>query len=113
MRTSSKPWGTWSDGSVIFEPWRDNGYGHFMHIPPKFNKGVDDHLSSPGREDTWGGEYGPFIMARYTTGTKGKCQIYFTMSTWNPYQVMVMTTQLKLETPTEHSQPNGPPDMPK
>lgn len=97
MRSASKPWGPWSDATMIFEPWRDNGYGHFMHIPPKFNKGVDDHLSDPGREDTWGGEYGPYIISRYTKGKKGECRLYFTMSTWNPYQVMVMTTQLKLE----------------
>lgn len=97
MRSSSKPWGPWSDSDVIFNPWRDGGYGHFMHVPAQFNKDDDDHLSDPGREGIWGGEYGPYIISRYTTGKKGACRIYFTMSTWNPYQVMVMAADLRLE----------------
>jgi hypothetical protein len=93
MRSAEKPWGPWSDGIIVFEPWRDNGYGHFMHISAKF-KDKRDALSDPKREDEWGGEYGPYIMARYTSATDGGCRFYYTMSTWNPYQVVVMRTDL-------------------
>jgi hypothetical protein len=95
MRSSKLPRGPWSAGVVIFNSGRDNGYGHFIHAVAKPGE-PGDGLSDPNRSGTWGGEYGPFIMSRYTTGTEGKCLIYYTMSTWNPYQVMVMQSDLKL-----------------
>jgi hypothetical protein len=95
MRSAKTPWGPWSEGAIIWEPWRDNGYGHFMHISSKF-KGRSDTFSDPRRDDQWGGEYGPYIMARYTSESNGWFRIYFTMSTWNPYQVVVMRSDLTL-----------------
>jgi hypothetical protein len=95
MRSSAEPWGPWSPGSVIFDPGRDHGYGRFMHISDKVKKNADN-LSDPTRRDEWGGEYGPYIMSRYTTGSKRSCRIYYTMSTWNPYQVMVMRSDLEV-----------------
>jgi hypothetical protein len=96
MRSAPAPWGPWSDSAIIFDPRRDNGYGHFMHISAK-SKGKKDGLSDPGRADEWGGEYGPYVMSRFTTGAHGRCRIYFTMSTWNPYQVMIMQSDLELD----------------
>jgi hypothetical protein len=96
MRSAKTPWGPWSDATVIFDPWRDQAYGKFMHAPAKPAQ-KDDGLSDPRREREYGGEYGPYLMARFTTGDAGKCRAYFTMSTWNPYQVVVMQTDLKLE----------------
>ena len=98
MRAAEQPWGPWSNGTVVFEPWKDGGYGHFMHISAKF-KDKKDSLSDPKREDEWGGEYGPYMMARFATGADGECRIYYTMSTWNPYQVVVMRSDLKLVPP--------------
>jgi hypothetical protein len=95
MRSAEKPWGPWSEGTVIFDPARDNGYGHFMHVPAKTAK-KDDGLSDAKRQDEWGGEYGPYVMARFTSGTAQQCRIYYTMSTWNPYQVVVMRSDLRL-----------------
>jgi uncharacterized protein DUF4185 len=95
MRSATLPRGPWSDGVVIFDPARDNGYGHFMHVPPSV-KGQHDALSDPNLTEEWGGEYGPYLMARYTTTGDGRCRIYYTMSTWNPYQVMVMQSDLRL-----------------
>jgi len=96
LRSAEAPWGPWSAGTVIFEPGRDGGYGHFMHISSKAQKNGDG-LSDPKRAEEWGGEYGPYIMSRFTTGADGRCRIYYTMSTWNPYQVMVMRSDLRLE----------------
>ncbi len=95
MRSAEAPWGPWSRGTVVFEPWRDKGYGHFLHTPAK-GKNNSDAFSDPKREDTWGGEYGPYVMARFTSGSGGRCRIYYTMSTWNPYQVVVMRSDLRL-----------------
>jgi hypothetical protein len=96
MRWAKTPWGPWSEGTVIFDPWRDNGYGHFMHISAKL-KDRRDALSDPNRADEWGGEYGPYVLGRYTNGSAGRCRIYYTMSTWNPYQVMVMQSDLQVK----------------
>jgi hypothetical protein len=96
MRSAEHPWGPWSAGTLVFEPWRDNGYGYFMHISAEF-KQKKDRLSDPKREDEWGGEYGPSIMSRFTTVVDGHCRISYTMSTWNPYQVLVMRTDLDLQ----------------
>jgi len=95
LRSAAAPWGPWSGGTIIFEPWRDHGYGHFMHISTKF-KNMHDGLSDEKRAEEWGGEYGPYLMARFTSGSQGRCRIYYTMSTWNPYQVVVMHSDLKL-----------------
>ena len=95
LRSAQSPWGPWSEGTVIFEPWRDHGYGQFMHISAKA-KQKQDAFSDPKREDEWGGEYGPYVMSRYTSGSTEACRIYYTMSTWNPYQVVVMRSELKL-----------------
>jgi hypothetical protein len=34
----------------------------------------------------------------FTTGSAGRCRIYYTMSTWDPYQVVVMRSDLKIAT---------------
>ncbi|MBA3714236.1 MAG: DUF4185 domain-containing protein [Pyrinomonadaceae bacterium] len=95
MRSAADPSGPWSEGTVIFEPWRDGGYGHFMHISAKF-AAESDEIGDPNRDETWGAEYGPYVMGRFTTGAGGRCRIYYTLSTWNPYQVVVMRSDLKL-----------------
>ncbi|MBN2024668.1 MAG: DUF4185 domain-containing protein [Pirellulales bacterium] len=95
MRWAVEPWGPWSDLEIVFDPYGDRGYGRFMHVAGWFGSTADG-LQDPGRAGTWGGEYGPYIMARYTTGDAAGCRLYYTMSTWNPYQVVVMRTDLKL-----------------
>ncbi len=67
-----------------------------MHAPAK-TPGEGDTLSDPKREQEWGGEYGPYIMVRFTTGSAERCRIFYTLSTWNPYQVVVMQSEIKLQ----------------
>jgi len=45
------------------------------------------------------GEYGPFVIPRFTTGDSRSTTIYFLMSTWNPYQVFLMKSTLRLQRP--------------
>lgn len=97
LRSAPAPWGPWSEGQIIFDPWRDRGYGRFLHIPAKFKSERHDAFADPGREAEWGGEYGPYLMARYIKAEKGQCRLFYTLSTWNPYQVVVMQTDLKLQ----------------
>ena len=98
LRSAEKPWGPWSEGSVIFDPHRDGGYGKFMHVPAGPGR-RSTTFNDRGREKEWGGEYGPYLMARYTRPLPAGCRIYYTLSTWNPYQVVIMKTDLRLGRP--------------
>jgi hypothetical protein len=42
-----------------------------------------------------GGDYSPFIIPSFTTGSHGSSTFYYTLSTWNPYQVVVMSSTIK------------------
>src|SRR5699024_486050 len=32
IRTSKYPWGPWTKPQTLFDPWKDGGYCHFMHV---------------------------------------------------------------------------------
>lgn len=93
LRTADFPWGPWSEAQVVFRPWEDGGYCHFMHTSYEFM--VCDSVHDPGRENEWGGEYGPYQFEHFAIGDAQSTTIYFTMSTWNPYQVVLMKAILK------------------
>ncbi len=112
MYSAPQPWGPWtSDPVMIFDPGvradpndpcSGAGYGRFMHIPwsQMVCDRVQDDMFTPGsfRDNDWGGEYGPYQITRYATGVAGQSsQIWFAMSTWNPYQVMLMTTEIGVD----------------
>ena len=105
MHSAPHPWGPWSpDPVMIFDsgalqnsadPCSGAGYGRFMHIDwnVRICDRVQDDMFDPGhfRDDEWGGEYGPYQITRYAKAVPNGVQIWFTMSTWNPYQSMLMT----------------------
>ncbi len=108
MRSAARPWGPWSGPVLAFDSWQNGGYGKFMHIPWKVrNHGDyvhDDMFESSGvfpwRENDWGDVYGPYQIVPFARGEERHfTQIYFTMSTWNPYQVMLMTTIVRVDGP--------------
>ena len=94
LRTADQPLGPYSEPILLFEPWLDDGYEHFMHISPDLT-GRDDGLSEATRETTSGGEYGPYLVPEWFSETPdGTLAITYTLSSWNPYQVHVMRTLL-------------------
>jgi hypothetical protein len=94
-RVAEHPWGPWSDAAVLFDPFADGGYCHFIHR--SWEAGACDSVHDPGRENEWGGEYGPYVIAPYTTGDAAATSIFFVMSTWNPYNTVLMTARLRGE----------------
>jgi len=88
MRTAPNPWGPWSTGQVIMNPITDQAYGYYMHT--SWDIARIDLFSDNSRESEWGGEYGPYLIPRFTAGSQTQCELYYTMSTWNPYQVVLM-----------------------
>jgi Domain of unknown function (DUF4185) len=92
MRLSPRPEGPWSAPTVVFDPWRDGGYPQFMHVSWKHAR--LDAFQDPRRENEWGGEYGPFLIPRFTRGDASRATLFFVLSTWNPYQVVLMRTDV-------------------
>ena len=98
-RVADTPWGPWSTTSgVLFDPRADGGYCFFMHAADQdsnHNYVPCDQVTDPGRDTTYGGEYGPYVIPQFTTGVDHQSTtLYFVMSTWNPYEVMLMRTTL-------------------
>jgi hypothetical protein len=100
-RVAEKPWGPWSDGETIFNPCTDNGFCHFMHLAsvphnPCTNVAPcpEKHLYDPNRISINGGVYGPYQISRYAKAAPNGTTIYWVMSTWNPYNTMLMKSTL-------------------
>lgn len=90
LRVADAPTGPWSDPVVIFDPGRDRGYGYCMHQKTSA-VGFDDGLSEPGREEEWGGEYGPYLVPAWCgSPAPGVHELVYTLSTWNPYTVRLV-----------------------
>ncbi|MDQ3905352.1 MAG: DUF4185 domain-containing protein [Actinomycetota bacterium] len=89
MHWAKHPWGPWSAGNIAFAV--NDGLGKFMHLP-----NVDHTQEGFGidRSAELGGMYGPYQIPQYARATDNGAQIYFTMSAWNPYQVMLMTVEI-------------------
>jgi hypothetical protein len=89
MRWARRPYGPWSPGDLVFSV--NDGLGKFMHLP-----GADHTQEGFGsdRSADLGGMYGPYQIPQYARRSGNGVQIYFTMSTANPYQVMLMTADI-------------------
>jgi hypothetical protein len=98
-RVACSPWGPWSDPILLYDPnWPNVGYGAIMRSLDSRGGPCD-----PGREDIWGGEYGAYLIKRYTRYIQApspsplRAKIYFVMSTWNPYNTVLMTAEILRE----------------
>lgn len=88
LRSAERATGPWSDATVLFDPHKD-GYGKFMHVA-----NGDDPMADPGRAGEYGGEYAPYMIPKFFKKTESGARIYFVMSTWNPYAVVLMRADL-------------------
>lgn len=96
LQWAHQPWGPWERSQVIFEPWLDGGYAQFMHalnMPDASLAGPVINPQPPAVEQ-WGGEYAPYMIERFLRHRDGRLTIYYLMSTWNPYVVVLMRTDL-------------------
>lgn len=95
---SRTPWGPWSSPELIFSS--ADGLGKFIHNsrgnPP-------DNLVGPvigrGQSDpsgTHGGAYAPYVVERWTKVQNNQLTIYYTLSTWNPYVVVLIRSQFSV-----------------
>jgi hypothetical protein len=86
MRWAKRPYGPWSKGDLVFSV--NDGLGKFMHLPNADH--TQEGLGSDRSTDL-GGMYGPYQIPQYARRSDDEVRIYFTMSTANPYQTMLMT----------------------
>ncbi|MDH6118564.1 hypothetical protein ABH930_001565 [Kitasatospora sp. GAS204A] len=80
--------GPWSAPSTIFDPQADNGLCHFMH---ETQRDCD-----PVADGGWRGDpYAPYVLSRFTRADPADpyaADIDYVMSTWDPYQTVIMHT---------------------
>jgi uncharacterized protein DUF4185 len=98
LRTARRPWGPWSRPIVIFDSSAaDGGYGVSQHFSTVGGTNPDDGLAEPDHflgRDTFGGEYGPYLIPRFFRWQGGRLAIVYAHSSWNPYKVHLMRTVL-------------------
>jgi hypothetical protein len=98
---SRTPWGPWSEPQSIFNPLRDHALGKFIHNP---RANPPDGLAGPviGKpKSQWqamvGGFYAPYVVERFTKVVGPELHIYYCLSTWNPYVVVLMKSRFRVE----------------
>jgi hypothetical protein len=99
---SRTPWGPWSEPQIVFNAMRDGALGKFIHNP--FSK-KDDGLAGPIRgtrnqgdpSSVRGGAYAPYVVERWTRVQGAELNIYYVLSTLNPYVVVLMKSRLKVD----------------
>ncbi len=111
---STTPWGPWSAPQVLFNAQRDGALGKFIHDP---NISPNDGLAGPvigkGQKDpsaVHGGAYAPYMVEPWTRvhpGAAGgrELDLYYVLSTWNPYVVVLMSSRLQVA-PSRRSTPS-------
>jgi hypothetical protein len=120
-RYAPAPWGPWSDPIVLLSPTHDPGIVCTLIMSPSGCPGPPALANmQPLKDGKYQyGLYAPFVMSRFTqdatsrlappcepvvgpTGTVMTCvfrtTIYWLLSTWNPYSVVVMQSTLQLTT---------------
>ncbi len=97
MRCAPQPWGPWSPPQTIFNADRDNGFCYFIHRAVTPTRPACDSLSGANRLADGGGNYSPYFISRFTSGDSvlGTSTFYFVMSTWNPYEVVIMKASIQ------------------
>ena len=97
MHTADFPWGPWGQAVTVFDPVEDGGYCGFLHLSSDFDQVLDlnceHNVTIPGRSDP-GSPYGSYFLER-NTGNRDQATLYFVMSMWHPYNVLVMKTQVE------------------
>jgi hypothetical protein len=98
---SRTPWGPWSEPQIIFNAARDGALGKFIHDPQSH---PDDELAGPvigkgqaNPQAVHGGAYAPYVVERWTKVQGSEPSIYYVLSTWNPYVVVLMKSRMQVE----------------
>jgi hypothetical protein len=89
LRVSRAPWGPWSARRIVLD-WIRDGLKRFIHqadFPDGLNQ---DDTPYPRDASEGGGAYAPYHLPQYTTAEHDVITLYYLLSTWNPYQAVLM-----------------------
>lgn len=98
---STTPWGPWTTAAAIFTP-TDKWWTRLMHRP-----GADSIVQSlvpvylrdgtplPFPDGDTGVPYSPSLLDEFTVNPDGSVTVYYTLSTWNPYQSVLMSSSFR------------------
>jgi len=89
------PWGPWSARQEIFP--RPEA-AKFIHDPESVpSDGLGGPTIGPNDpETTLGSLYAPYVVERWTKVRGGELAVYYTLSTWNPYVVVLMRSRFQM-----------------
>jgi len=101
MRLSRRPWGPWSKRRMVLNwildglGYRDHGKcgGWFIHVNSKklgFDDGLGDNIIGGRGPEEGGAAYAPYQIPRHTRFDGGEIHLFYALSTWNPYQAVLM-----------------------
>ena len=102
------PWGPWSTPQLIFNASRDNGLGNFIRAYDATSgvgagpEGPTINLQNNPPATTPGGDFGPHIIERFTKVEGNMLTIYYLMATWNPYTVIKMKSEFRINHSDDH-----------
>jgi hypothetical protein len=101
---ATAPWGPWSTPITLLAPG-DEWINKIVHRPgadqivdrtvPIYNR--DGTLST--REEERGTPYAPNLLDIVTQNLDGSVTLYYTLSTWSPYQVFLMSSTFRAARP--------------
>ena len=98
---SRTPWGPWSEPQILFNAVRDGALGKFIHNPgAQPNDGLAGPVIGKGQADpeaVHGGAYAPYVVERWTKVRGSELDLYYVLSTWNPYVVVLMKSRLQIK----------------
>lgn len=96
LRTAEAPWGPWSPRHRLLDwaargMWFDDPYSRFIKALGDGTDPVGDRIFRV-QADMTGAAYAPFFFDARADG--GELVLRYTLSTWNPYQVVLMAHRL-------------------
>jgi Domain of unknown function (DUF4185) len=101
LRLAPHPWGPWTGPVVVLASFFNQRMGRFLHLPADSRQPWHDWqwdelpVQDASRETAAGDPYNPSLISPFTRGQQGVISdFYFAMSTWNPYQVVLMKASL-------------------
>ncbi|MCX7010963.1 MAG: hypothetical protein NTW86_00065, partial [Candidatus Sumerlaeota bacterium] len=100
---ADKPWGPFSPAGDWLLTTPDDLQANIMHVSwlTAYKDGffyVSDG-NPPQNED--GKVYSMHVIPRFCRGTQDAYEMYYTLSTWNPYDVVIMRSEIGLPQPNE------------
>ncbi|HYL34531.1 MAG TPA: DUF4185 domain-containing protein [Bryobacteraceae bacterium] len=95
-RFATAPWGPWTDPIPVFSD--DDYWGSkLLHSDgDQIGRSLITVYDASGKPVDYGSDpgvtYSPNLLDRFTQSADGSVTVYYTLSTWNPYEILLMSS---------------------